>query len=61
MRYLAIELWSNSFNTLDCYYEPVAVSDRTHGLTYEDALKSLETLKYENLRESFKVAMNRSW
>jgi len=48
----------NSFNTLDCYYVPVPVSDGTCGLTYEDALQSLETLKYESLREPFKLAMN---
>jgi len=43
----------NSFDSLDCHYLPVPVTDGTAGKSFEEALQSLNKLNSDDLRPAF--------
>jgi hypothetical protein len=49
---------SNVFDGKKCFYVPVPVSDGTAGLPFEEALQSLDSIPYQNLRDNFKKEIN---
>lgn len=51
--------FQDAFKSLDCVYIPVPVTDGTDGLTYEEALQSLDKINPKHLRASFNYSVHK--
>ena len=47
------------FDEKTCFYVPVPVAEGTAGLSYEDALQSMDTLAYDQLRPVFRAEIEK--
>lgn len=52
------ECLRNSFNEFDCYTLSCPVTDGTNGMSLENALQSLNQIKWDDLRDKFKTEMD---
>ena len=53
------EAMINSFHTFGCHYFPVPISDGTAGLSFEDAMQSMNRLDNDDLRPEFNQEIDR--